>query len=227
LSSLVAELTHLQERDGWLRETSLRELAERRGVPLHRLESLSTFYTHFRRTPPKRVVVEHCRDLSCALAGGDAACTRLRELLRGRDDVELREVSCLGRCDGAPAAAIGERVFSLARSEELLDAIDGRAPEPPPAQRRSWGEAEVYAKEAERYGALRAALGGERAALAALLDEAGLRGMGGAGFPTGRKWSLVAREPATPRYVICNADESEPGTFKDREILRALPLHVL
>jgi NADH:ubiquinone oxidoreductase subunit F (NADH-binding)/NADH:ubiquinone oxidoreductase subunit E len=227
LPSLVAELTRLQEREGWLSEAALRELAERRGVPLHRLESLSTFYTHFRRTPPKRVVVELCRDLSCALAGGDAACNRLRERVRGRDDVELREVSCLGRCDGAPAAAIGERVFSLARSEEALEAIDGRASEPPPRQRRDWGEAEVYATEADRYGALRAALRGEREALSASLEEAGLRGMGGAGFPTGRKWSLVAREPATPRYVICNADESEPGTFKDREILRDLPHLVL
>jgi NADH:ubiquinone oxidoreductase subunit F (NADH-binding)/NADH:ubiquinone oxidoreductase subunit E len=223
LSSLVHELTLLQERDGWLSEEALRGLAERLGLPLHRLESTSSFYTHFRRTPPKRVQVDVCRDLSCALAGGAAACARLREALAGRDDVEVREVSCLGRCDGAPAAAIGQRVVSTARSDSVLEAIDGRdvsAGETPP---RSWGEAEVYAREEDRYGALRAALGGERLALARALEESGLRGMGGAGFPTGRKWSLVAGEPATPRYVICNADESEPGTFKDREILRDLP----
>ncbi len=227
MSSLVRELTHLQERDGWLSEAALRELARRRGVPLHRLESLSTFYTHFRRTPPKRIVVELCRDLSCALAGGAAAGTRLRELLARRDDVELREVSCLGRCDAAPAAAVGERVLSLAPGEDLLGAIEEHRAPPPERPRSAWGEAEVYAKESERYGALRAALSGERGALAALLEESGLRGMGGAGFPTGRKWSLVAREPATPRFVICNADESEPGTFKDREILRDLPHLVL
>ncbi len=221
--SLVHELTRLQERDGWLSEAALRELAERHRVPLHRLESLSTFYTHFRRTPPKRVEVEVCRDLSCALAGGAAACTRLRELVAGRDDVAVREVSCLGRCDAAPAAAIGHRPISLARSEDLLEAIESSGREPPEPPRRNWGEAEIYAQETDRYGALRAALDGERGALSARLEESGLRGMGGAGFPTGRKWSLVAREPATLRYVICNADESEPGTFKDREILRDLP----
>jgi len=86
-----------------------------------------------------------------------------------------------------------------------------------------WGEAEIYASESEHYGALRTALGGDPADLWRTLDEAGLRGMGGAGFPTGRKWSLVAAEPAEPKYVICNADESEPGTFNDREILRDLP----
>jgi len=82
---------------------------------------------------------------------------------------------------------------------------------------------ELYASPAERYGTLRAALDQEPAALIGRLEESGLRGMGGAAFPTGRKWKLVAAEPATPRYVVCNADESEPGTFKDREILRDLP----
>jgi NADH:ubiquinone oxidoreductase subunit F (NADH-binding)/NADH:ubiquinone oxidoreductase subunit E len=227
LSTLVHELTRLQERDGWLSDAALRELGLQRGVPLHRLESLSTFYTHFRRTPPKRIEVELCRDLSCALAGGAAACARLRELVAGRDDVELREVSCLGRCDAAPAAAIGDRILTLTGSEALLDAIERPATEPTARPRRDWGAAELYANPADRYGALRAALDGERGTLSARLEEAGLRGMGGAGFPTGRKWSLVAREPATPRYVVCNADESEPGTFKDREILRDLPHLVL
>jgi NADH:ubiquinone oxidoreductase subunit F (NADH-binding)/NADH:ubiquinone oxidoreductase subunit E len=222
LPSLVHELTLLQEREGWLSEAALRELAERLNLPLHRLESVSSFYTHFRRTPPRRVQLDACRDLSCALAGGSAACARLREAVAGRDDVEIREVSCLGRCDGAPAAAIGHRVLSLASTSEVLAAIDGSEPAADERPATSWGEAEVYAGKGERYGALRAALGGERLALARTLEESGLRGMGGAGFPTGRKWSLVAGEPATPKYVICNADESEPGTFKDREILRDL-----
>ncbi len=214
------ELTLLQERDGWLSEPALRELAERLRLPLHRLESLSTFYTHFRRVPPRRFQVEVCRDLSCALAGGEAACARLREALAGRDDVEIREVSCLGRCDAAPAAALDERTLRVA---EVARAVAGSAVEPAERPIRSWGNADVYANSGERYGALRAALAGDRAEPARTLEASGLRGMGGAGFPTGRKWSLVAAEPATPKYVICNADESEPGTFKDREILHDLP----
>jgi NADH:ubiquinone oxidoreductase subunit E len=103
-------LTLLQERDGWLSEPELSSLAKRLNVPLHRLESLSTFYTHFRRTPPKRVEVEVCRDLSCAMAGGGEAAEQLRASLAGRDDVEVREVSCIGRGDRAPVALVGHDV---------------------------------------------------------------------------------------------------------------------
>jgi NADH:ubiquinone oxidoreductase subunit F (NADH-binding)/NADH:ubiquinone oxidoreductase subunit E len=219
VASLVHELTLLQERDGWLSDAALRELAARLRLPLHRLESVSTFYTHFRRSPPKPLQVDVCRDLPCALADGAGACARLRRAVAGRHDVEVREVSCLGRCDGAPAAALGGHVL---RTPNVAAALDAK---PHPLARRpvrSWGQADVYAAGEERYAALRAALEQPRERLSALLDEAGLRGMGGAGFPTGRKWSLVAAQPA-PKTVICNADESEPGTFKDREILHDLP----
>jgi len=221
--ALVHELTLLQERDGWLSEPALRELAKRLNEPLHRLESLSTFYTHFRRTPPKRIEVAVCRDLSCAMARGREAAEQLRAALAGRADVEIREVSCIGRCDHAPVAFVGHRVVSTADTDAVVAIADGRGPAPAVRATPSWGEAEVYRDPAERHGALRAALRGERAALPKTLEASGLRGMGGAGFPTGRKWSLVAGERATPKYVICNADESEPGTFKDREVLRDLP----
>jgi NADH:ubiquinone oxidoreductase subunit F (NADH-binding) len=113
-------------------------------------------------------------------------------------------------------------VLSIDRTQEAVEAIERPVAEPVRA-RPDWGAAEVYGEPAERYGALRAALKADPAQLAGTLEESGLRGMGGAGFPTGQKWSLVAREAATPKYVICNADESEPGTFKDREVLRDLP----
>ncbi len=223
MSSLVHELTLLQEREGWLSDAGLRELAQNLRLPLHRVESVSTFFTHFRRTPPKAFQIDVCRDLSCALAGGSAARARLEAALAGRDDVEIREVSCLGRCDGAPAAALGHRVLALDRTEEVVREIGRPGGHAERRPGRRWGAAELYARPEERWGTLRAALSGERAALSKTLEASGLRGMGGAGFPTGRKWSMVAGEAATPKYVICNADESEPGTFKDREILHDLP----
>jgi NADH:ubiquinone oxidoreductase subunit F (NADH-binding)/NADH:ubiquinone oxidoreductase subunit E len=222
VSSLVHELTLLQERDGWLSEPELRALAKRLELPLHRLESVSTFYTHFRRTPPKPVELAVCRDLSCVLAGGSEAGARLRSALEQRDDVEIREVSCVGRCDRAPVAHLGHRILSLADTDEILAAIDGKAKEPEERATSNWGEAEVYPDSKGRYGALRTALTGDRFTLSRVLEDSGLRGMGGAGFPTGKKWSLVANEQSTPKYVICNADESEPGSFKDREVLRDL-----
>jgi len=222
VGAIVRELTLLQERDGWLSEPELRALAKRLGEPLHRIESVSTFYTSFRRSPPKRVELSICRDLSCAMARGAEAAERLRAALAGRHDVEIHAVSCIGRCDRAPAAFVGGEVMSTSDAAEVLAVVDGRSPAGEVRARPDWGEAEVYRDPAERYGALRAALGGDPLALCKTLAVSGLRGMGGAGFPTGQKWTLVADEPAQPKYVICNADESEPGTFKDREVLRDL-----
>jgi formate dehydrogenase/NADH-quinone oxidoreductase subunit F len=113
-------------------------------------------------------------------------------------------------------------VVSSEKTADVVALVEGRHPQPASRARASWGEAEVYRDSSQRYSALRAALGGERAALWRTLEASGLRGMGGAGFPTGKKWSLVAGEAATPKYVVCNADESEPGTFKDRDVLRDL-----
>jgi len=221
--ALVHELTLLQERDGWLSEPELEALAKRLGLPLHRLESVSTFYTHFRRTPPKRVEVAVCRDLSCEMARGGEAAERLRTALAGRDDVEIREISCLGRCDRAPAAFVGHAVVSTTETDDVVAIVDGGPVGPDVRPTPNWGEAEVYRDAGNRYDTLRSALGGARSVLSETLEASGLRGMGGAGFPTGKKWSLVASESSTPKYVVCNADESEPGTFKDRDVLRDLP----
>jgi NADH:ubiquinone oxidoreductase subunit F (NADH-binding) len=220
---LVHELTLLQERDGWLSDAELRALAKRLNMPLHRIESVSSFYTHFRRTPPKRYEVEVCRDLSCTLAKGGEALARLRSAVAGRDDIEIREVSCIGRCDSAPVATSKHQTLSMLDTDAVLAAIEQPAVEAESRTAPSWGEAEVYASASDHYGTLRAALAaGDRLAPARTLEASGLRGMGGAGFPTGKKWSLVSAEKATPKYVVCNSDESEPGTFKDREVLRDL-----
>ncbi len=213
MASIIHELTLLQERDGWLSEAALRDLAERLKVPLHRVESVSTFYTHFRRTPPKKVSIAVCRDLSCMMAGGAAACRDLRKKLGKRRDVEILDVSCIGRCDAAPAGFVGHTPVTISPklNVEKPKAIPTARPQP-------WA-----ADVSKNYDALRAALTMDRDAIVAALKSANLRGMGGAGFPTGMKWELVKKEAATPKYVICNADESEPGTFKDRLILDELP----
>lgn len=229
---VISELTRLQEREGWLPEAELREIAQRLGVPLHHVESVSTFYTHFRRTRPKPIVVERCRDLSCMMAGGEAARHAIDAAIANRDDVEIHEVSCLGRCDSAPAANVGHRTIRCADAETLVAELAAPGSKAVPTEVRAWPAADPYTGDAAPplYATLKRAVEArneatppaERPAIAAL-KEAGLRGMGGAGFPTGLKWELVAKEAATPKYVICNADESEPGTFKDRVILHDLP----
>lgn len=228
LTDIVRELLQLQEEEGWLPPDQLEALAGRLRLPLHRLESVSTFYTHFRREKPRGQAVEVCRDLSCRLSGAETACSGLRAWADGRDDVEIKEVSCLGRCDQAPAAAIDHQIVNAADLEAVSVAVSGigSGPERPV---RDWTEADPYsgAGPGDAFRILRGVLAGAREAPIAELDSAGLRGMGGAGFPTARKWSLVAAEAAAPKHVVCNADESEPGTFKDRELLHDLPHLVL
>jgi NADH:ubiquinone oxidoreductase subunit F (NADH-binding) len=241
--SLVRELYDLQEREGWLSPDSLRELAARRRVPLYRLQGLVSFYPHFRTSPPPRAEVALCRDLACHLRGGPALAAAVRAQLDGDADVEVHEVSCLGRCDGAPAAAVsgaalggpdsphspGPHPVVPAAAETIVRLVReaSQVPEahaaPEPAARRF--RSDPYATVDERYGVLASDPAPDR--VIAELEAAALRGLGGAGFPTGQKWALVRGETRTPKYVVCNADESEPGTFKDRVLLAEAPHLVL
>ena len=241
MGEIVRELLKLQEEEGWLAPDRLQDLAARLRVPLHRIESVSSFYPHFRRQELKGTKVSVCRDLSCRLAGAGPAVDALRKWTEGRDDVFVSETSCLGRCDRAPAAAVGDRILDATDQACIADCVAASTREPESREVRSWPAADPYrvASDASAetldsevesdhrdYRVLREALSHSRAKPVEELEAAGLRGMGGAGFPTARKWSLVAAEAASSKVVICNADESEPGTFKDRELIHDLP-HLL
>ncbi len=230
--SLIPALHAIQERLGWLPREELEALSRDVRLPLYEIEGLISFYPHFRTDPPSKVVLHACHDLSCWLQGAGQRITALRERYGDAADVELAEVSCIGRCDAAPAVAVNECPGAADDADALVAAAAaGHVAEP--AARRYGGDGpwpnDPYAPGQERYQALRALLSGELDAgrLIATLQDSGLRGLGGAGFPTGRKWALVAAQPATPKYAICNADESEPGTFKDRQILAEQPHLVL
>ncbi len=229
---LIGELNRLQRTRGYLHDDGLRDLAERLSVPLYRIEELVSFYPHFRRTPPPKVEVGLCRDLSCHLAGGPAFRAQVNALLAEDGAIDVHEVSCLGRCERAPAALLNEvpvagvspdRIAELARHPEKLPEVERSS------EARRW-RIDIYGDAEERYAVYRTnvehAHNGSAEEIIGALKAAGLRGMGGAGFPTGLKWELVRKEVTTPKYVVCNADESEPGTFKDRVILQDLP-HLL
>jgi len=224
-TGVVGALVKLQQEEGWLPPAALEALAQRLALPLHRLESVSSFYTHFRREPPRGEVVEVCRDLACQLAGASKARARLSALADEGSGgaMEVRSVSCLGRCDAAPAAALGDHVLPAADAEAVVEAVRAGARSAQSRRRRPWDDADPYRDGRSPFSVLRSVLSGERTAPLEAVDQAGLRGMGGAGFPTGRKWSLVAAAEGAPKHVVCNADESEPGTFKDRELLHDLP----
>jgi formate dehydrogenase beta subunit len=223
--SLIPALNAIQERVGWLPRTELVALSRDVRRPLYEIEGLISFYPHFRTDPRVRAELRVCHDLSCWLRGADERIAALKERYGADADVEIVEGSCLGRCDTAPACTVNEAPAPM--DAVLVTGLDH--PAPPRARSGARWPNDPYPAPEDRYAVLRDVLGGrlDVADIIAALKDSGLRGMGGAGFPTGRKWDLVAAQEATPKYVICNADESEPGTFKDREILATQPHLVL
>jgi formate dehydrogenase beta subunit len=233
--SLIPALNAIQERAGWLSREELVALSRDVRRPLYEIEGLISFYPHFRTDPPVKAELRVCHDLSCWLRGADERIAAVKDRYGSDADVEVVEGSCLGRCDIAPAGTVNEApvplhevdaavAMALRTDREPADA----AARPPAASAVRWPN-DPYPAPEGRYAVLRDVLAGrlDAAEIIAVLKDAGLRGMGGAGFPAGRKWELVAAQETTPKYVICNADESEPGTFKDREILATQPHLVL
>ncbi len=228
---IFEELKAIQRQHGYLPAAELASLSRRIQVPVYRLHGVASFYPHFHLAPPPRADVRVCADMSCHLRGACELKDGLDRVFRGQDatQVAVRDVSCLGRCDTAPALSINDRMYgnvSLAEAETMVRAaLRGDAlPEPAPSDGTPAACASDPYAGAEKYGVVRrlAASGDFEGALATL-KESQLRGLGGAGFPTEMKWQMVRRTPAEEKYVVCNADESEPGTFKDRFILTHLP----
>jgi len=232
-SPIVGQLREIQRAHGYIPVNALRELSERTGEHLYALHGVASFFPHFRLQPPPPLEVLVCDDLSCHRRGGAAllAATRERVASTGPAGAVVRAVSCLGRCDRAPACAVNETIVSRVTPETLSEHIASAAAGGGVAgEHVAPGTARLAVDpygDGPRYGAARdLATGGEAAAVVARLKAADLRGMGGAGFRTGLKWELVRNAPGDEKYVVCNADESEPGTFKDRFLLENVP-HLL
>lgn len=291
---ILQELLRLQDRHGYLPRRQLAALANRLGIPLFRVHEVATFYPHFHvfasdeeeqreagSVPEFEIAV--CRDMACQLRGAAAYAQALAEAVRPCDGrATVREVSCLGRCDRAPAVRVVRHVAapssatsaqSSAQSSSQHDAEHGvrallgrpldevvgvvRAlvaasshgtnveslPNdrdadldlPQPADQ--W-KIDVYrgVPREQRYAAIRRfvasrtsdpSFDAERDRVIQALQTANLLGMGGAGGRAYKKWSEVREAIGERKYVVCNADESEPGTFKDRELLLRTPYLVL
>lgn len=228
-----------KRRGGYLTRADLQKVAAELNVPLYRIQSLVSFFPHFRTEPPPRVSVQICRDMSCHRRGSVPLSERLCEHYAGQHPtgtIEITGASCLGRCDRAPAAMINERLF-LDRSESELqaaidEALSGALPAADSdAQHSMPGGAarqiEIYQASGQTlpdYRLVRRYLNHpDPAGVISALETAGLLGMGGAGGRTYLKWGDVLAAEGSTKYLVCNADESEPGTFKDRELLLRFP----
>ena len=224
------DLREIQSQYGYLPAEQLQALSQRTKTPLYRIHGVADFYPHFHLSRPPRVTMSVCSDMSCHLRSADDLKASLQQRFRGMSekDVAVRDVSCLGQCDGAPAVSINDHIFrsvSTAQAEALVLAALGGSdlPETPVDEKTVSLGSDPYAGN-EQYGALRRLVASrDWDGVIAQLKASGLAGLGGAGFPTGIKWEAVRKEREPEKYVVCNADESEPGTIKDRFIMRNLP----
>ena len=190
---------------------------------------VATFYHHFDvikegETAPPTVTVRVCNSIACDLAGSQALLESLPKLLG--TDVRVLHAPCVGRCEAAPVAVVGQNPVPHATTEKVMALVSRGAVVHDKADVTiTPGHIGYDAyRAAGGYALAAACVNGERKAadVTALMEDSGLRGLGGAGFPTGRKWTLVAAEPA-PRLMAINIDEGEPGTFKDRFYLERDP----
>jgi len=220
---LIEHLHLIQDRYGHLSAAHLAALAQEMKLALTEVYEVATFYSHFDvvkegETPPPPVTVRVCDSLSCAMAGAEHVLRELPSRL-GRD-VRVVRAPCMGACDRAPVCAVGHAQVMRASVPAVAEALAKKAHShayPTPAAFDAYRGAGGYALLAACTGGARA-----REDIIKLVSDAGLRGLGGAGFPTGRKWALVRAE-AAPRLMAVNADEGEPGTFKDRHYLERDP----
>ena len=220
---LIEHLHLIQDQYGFISAAHLAALALEMKMALTEVYEVATFYAHFDvvkegELPPPPITVRVCDSLSCAMAGAEKLLKELPGKL-GRD-VRVVRAPCMGGCDHAPVCAVGHLQTFKATLETVAAAVKKND------HAHAWKPDTDFAgyQKARGYSLLQACLEDKRTRdeLIKIVSDAGLRGLGGAGFPTGRKWSLVRAEPA-PRMFAVNADEGEPGTFKDRYYLERDP----
>ncbi|MBI2503072.1 MAG: NAD(P)H-dependent oxidoreductase subunit E [Candidatus Latescibacteria bacterium] len=217
---LLPLLHAFHERDGFLSEEAIRAVSVALSIPLAELYGTTTFYHHFARAPGGRTAPRVCTGPICSLQGGEDMLAQLR----GQGAIAM---PCAGRCDAPIPVLMDGQVLAGPHAEELSPHPSllplpnpGRMAECVFAQIRAPGRAtlEGYTRTGG-YQGLRQALQLSPPALVQLLIDSKLAGRGGAGFSTGLKWEAVAEAPGAPKTIVCNADEGEPGCFKDRAVL--------
>ncbi len=220
---LIEHLHLLQDKYGCLHARHLAALAEAMKLALVEVYEVASFYAHFDivldgETPPPSLTVRVCDSLSCELFGAQKLLADLPAKLG--PNVRVVRAPCMGGCHNAPVAAIGHALHEHATLDSIATAAATKATHP---HLPNYVDLAAYRKSGG-YTLLEACRGGKKSVEEILktLEDASLRGLGGAGFPTGRKWRLVRAEKA-PRLMAVNADEGEPGTFKDRYYLETDP----
>jgi formate dehydrogenase len=218
---LIEHLHHINDRYRYLSAAHLAALAEEMGLALTEVYEVATFYHHFEvvkegERAPAALTVRVCDSIACELAGA-------HELLKGlkfESEVRVIPAPCVGRCEVAPCVVVHQNPVGNATLDSVRRAVERRQFSCPETAYIDYAQ---YRKSGG-YKLIADCLAGKRTReeLTKIMEDSGLRGLGGAGFPAGRKWRLVAAE-SEPRVMALNIDEGEPGTFKDRWYLERDP----
>ena len=220
---LIEYLHRIQDHYHCIADRHIVALAHELMLSTAEVYEVATFYHHFdtvkdSEKPAPSVTVRVCDSVTCELFGAQRLIDDLQTVASA--DVRVQRVPCVGRCHGAPVAVVGQNPIEKADAKQIAIRIRNRDIEPPPTQHVPYAE---Y-RQNGGYGTLLECINGERdvETIIAVLQDSRLRGLGGAGFPAGTKWSVVRQQPE-PRLVAVNIDEGEPGTFKDRYYLERDP----
>lgn len=241
-SGLLPALHAAQALYGYIPRPAAEEIGLALGVPLADVSGVIDFYALFHRDPVGKTVIHVCSDPACSMAGADGVFKMIQESIRfdrlPHAGVTLERAPCLGLCEHAPALLFNEIQLGSADPSQIYET--GRIRGTRPVSRitrqvniltRNCGKGRPTTLEEYEasggYQALRKALALSPQAILDEVKASGLAGRGGAAFPTGQKWESTASAPGDPKYVVCNADEAEPGTFKDRVLLEEDPHTVL
>jgi len=220
---LIEHLHRVQDRYGHLSAAHLAALADEMRLSMAEVFEVATFYHHFDvvkegEAAPPALTVRVCDSIACEMAGARTLLEKLPAIL-GKD-VRVIPAPCVGRCEAAPCAVVHQNPVGGATLDRVKQAVQKKAltcPEPPYTDYAKYRKFGGYRLIAECLAGKRT-----RDGITKIMEDSGLRGLGGAGFPAGRKWRIVAAEPE-PRLMAVNIDEGEPGTFKDRWYLERDP----
>jgi NADH:ubiquinone oxidoreductase subunit F (NADH-binding)/NADH:ubiquinone oxidoreductase subunit E len=224
---LIEHLHLINDRFGQLSSAHLAALAQEMRMAQTEVYEVASFYHHFDVVKEdakgaigaaSALTVRICDGLSCEIAGAQGLIDKLPAIL-GKD-VRVISAPCVGRCEQAPVAVVGQNPVPHASCESVKAKVDASATQDIPADFIDYAAYQAQ----DGYQLLKDCIAGKREveSVIKVMEDSGLRGLGGAGFPAGRKWRIVRNEPA-PRLMAVNIDEGEPGTFKDRTYLERDP----
>ena len=244
-SGLLPALHAAQEQFGYIPEPAAAEIARSLRVPLADVYGVIDFYAMFLKQPAAKTIIHVCADPACAMAGADGMMKRMTQSIarqeKGGDNlpaVTVERAPCLGLCEHAPALLVQGRPVGGEKAPRYQDLVAGKGRHPRSVIGRAvnlltanCGKGRPTSLDEYRqsggYAALEKALNLTPQEVIETVKSAGLVGRGGAAFPTGLKWESAAKAPGEVRYLVCNADEAEPGTFKDRVMMEEDPHRLL